>query len=213
MAMDEKIKYNPEIHHRRSIRLRGYDYSQCGAYFITICVQHRKCLFGKIVNGEMILNEYGKIVELCLNAISTHYQNVILDEYIIMPNHIHIIIIVGAGSSLPYTQINIGRENPAEINTGRENPAEINTGRENPAEINTGRENPAPTIGNIVGYFKYMATKQINDVIKNGVQKIFQRNYYEHIIRNENEYNNIAQYIIDNPKNWSVDKNYIGGNL
>ncbi len=191
--MDEKIKYNPEIHHRRSIRLRGYDYSQCGAYFITICVQHRKCLFGKIVNGEMILNEYGKIVELCLNAISTHYQNVILDEYIIMPNHIHIIIIVGAGSSLPYTQINIGRENPAEINTGR--------------------ENPAPTIGNIVGYFKYMATKQINDVIKNGVQKIFQRNYYEHIIRNENEYNNIAQYIIDNPKNWSVDKNYIGGNL
>ena len=81
------MKYSPHIHHRRSIRLKRYDYSQNGAYFVTICVQNRKCLFGKIENGEMVLNDAGKIIEKYWQEIPEHYPNVILDAFVIMPNH------------------------------------------------------------------------------------------------------------------------------
>jgi len=83
------MKYNPDIHHRRSIRLKGYDYSQNGAYFVTICTHNRECLFGKIVDGEMCINEWGKIAKRCWLEIPQHYPNVSLDEFVIMPNHIY----------------------------------------------------------------------------------------------------------------------------
>lgn len=194
MALNEITQYDLKFHHRRSIRLRGYDYSQCGAYFITICVQRLECLFGMINNGNMILNDYGKIVKKCWYDIQNHYLKIELPEFVVMPNHCHGIIIVGAGLSRP--------EN-VEKNAGSLDKNNFNN------HDKIGRDNPAPTIGNVVGYFKYIATKQINTVINNGVQKIFQRNYYEHMIRNENEYNNIAQYIKNNPLNWLKDKNYI----
>jgi len=88
------LKYNPHIHHRRSIRLQDYDYSSEGAYFVTMCTQNRECLFGEIVNGEMILNEYGKIVEQCRNDLPNHYDNIALDAYVIMPDHFHGIIFI-----------------------------------------------------------------------------------------------------------------------
>jgi putative transposase len=91
------MKYNPEIHHRRSIRLKGYDYSQQGAYFITICTHNRECLFGKIVNGAMVLNDAGKMVEKWWYELNTKFPNIEPDAHITMPNHFHgIIIIVGA---------------------------------------------------------------------------------------------------------------------
>ncbi|GBU25652.1 hypothetical protein R83H12_02307 [Fibrobacteria bacterium R8-3-H12] len=86
--------YNPAIHHRHSIRLKGYDYSQAGLYFVTICVQKHYCLLGKIIDGKMILNEYGEIVQMVWNELPQHYSNVQLDEFIVMPNHIHGIIII-----------------------------------------------------------------------------------------------------------------------
>ncbi len=98
------MKYDPEKHHRRSIRLGGYDYSQPGAYFITLCTHNRQCLFGDVVNGKMVLNGYGKIVEHCWLEIPQHFEHVELDEYVVMPNHIHGIIIiknVGAIHELP----------------------------------------------------------------------------------------------------------------
>ena len=88
------MKYSPHIHHRRSIRLKRYDYSQNGAYFVTVCVQNRKCLFGKIENGEMVLNDAAKIIEKYWQEIPEHYPNVILDAFVIMPNHIHGILII-----------------------------------------------------------------------------------------------------------------------
>ncbi len=94
-----KTKFNPEKHHRRSIRLKGYDYSQPGAYFITICTKNRKCLFGNIINGKMILNDAGHIAQNCWLEIPNHYSNVILDEFVIMPNHIHGIIIINVGAN------------------------------------------------------------------------------------------------------------------
>jgi putative transposase len=86
------MAYNSSIHHRRSIRLKGYDYSQAGLYFITICVQDRKCLFGKIANDEMILNNAGTIANECWLEIPKHFPNAVLHEHIVMPNHVHGII-------------------------------------------------------------------------------------------------------------------------
>ena len=173
--------YNPNLHHRRSIRLKGYDYSQEGLYFVTICCQNKECLFGKIVDNEMILNNARKIANDCWQQISKHFPNVILHEYVIMPNHFHgIIQIVGAGSARHDDKMN--------------------------DNMDLGLANPAPTmpLGNIIGYFKYQTTKQIDLPTK-----LWQRNYYEHIIRNEKSYQHIAEYIINNPKIWGKDKLYV----
>ncbi len=91
------MKYNSDIHHRRSIRLKDYDYSQRGLYFITICTQNRLCLFGEIVGGNMVLNEPGEIVQECLCAIPNHFPHAKLDQFVVMPNHIHCIIEITVG--------------------------------------------------------------------------------------------------------------------
>jgi hypothetical protein len=88
------MKYNPDIHHRRSIRLKGYDYSQRGAYFVTLVTHGRQCLFGQIVDGKMQLNEGGEITNQCWMEIPKHYPHVSLDAFVIMPNHVHGIIII-----------------------------------------------------------------------------------------------------------------------
>jgi len=176
---------------RQSIRLKNYDYSQSGFYYVTICNQNRKCLFGDVVNGKMILNEFGKIIKSVWQSLPKRFP-IVLDVFQIMPNHIHMIIhIVGAGSSRPIK----GSSRPI---TG----------------------SSRPTLGQIIGYFKYQSTKQINNIWldnpTNGldnptptgkIQKIFQRNYYEHIIRTETNLNKIRQYIKTNPKIWDRDQN------
>ena len=88
------MKYNPEKHHRRSIRLKGYDYSQPGWYFVTVVTYDRQNLFGHIENGKMILNDGGKIARKCWLEIPHHYPNVNLDEFVVMPNHVHGIIVI-----------------------------------------------------------------------------------------------------------------------
>ncbi len=100
------MKYNPDIHHRRSMRLKGYDYSQAGAYFVTICSWNRQCIFGDVVDGNVKLNEYGEIVDEYWYHLPQHHSHVALDEFVIMPNHIHGILIidgnnVGAIHELP----------------------------------------------------------------------------------------------------------------
>ncbi len=172
-------KYN-----RRSIRLRDYDYSQEGLYFITICTQNKLCLFGKIENREMILNDAGKMVEKCWLEIPEHYPNVILHKYVIMPNHIHgIIEIVGAQDIVHNRAQNIVplRNEFQKIIPG--------------------------SIGSIVRGFKIGVTKWFrkNSSIKN----VWQRNYYEHIIRNEESYIKITEYIENNPIKWENDEYYI----
>ncbi len=162
---------------RKRIRLKEYDYSQSGYYHITICTYNRLCLFGNIFNGKMVLNDVGKIINNVWLTISKHFNNVKLDAFQIMPDHFHgIVIIVGAGSSRP-----------------------------NHPYVSH------PILGQIVGYFKYQSTKQINDLLRSEnptptIKKIFQRNYYEHIIRNEIELLKIRQYIKTNPLFWNNDK-------
>jgi len=96
------MPYDPNIHHRKSIRLKGYDYSQAGMYFITLCVQDKLCLFGEVVNGEMVLNDAGRVANACWLNIPEHFPNAILYEHIVMPNYVHgIIEFVGANHYSP----------------------------------------------------------------------------------------------------------------
>jgi putative transposase len=172
---------------RKSIRLKGYDYSSVGAYFVTLCTQNRECLFGEIKIGksrqhypELFLNDAGQVVTGIWNQITSYYPGIELDEFIVMPNHLHgIIRIVGADLCVCPGQ----------------------------------SRGIAPTLPRIVQRFKTMTTKRYID----GIQhldwhpfsgKLWQRNYYEHIIRNEDNMNSVREYIQYNVIRWESDEEY-----
>jgi REP element-mobilizing transposase RayT len=178
----KEINLLKQLSHRRSIRLPEYDYSQVGAYFVTICTYNRECLFGNIEDGKLILNEYGKIV--CVEWIKTGEIrfNVQLDEYVIMPNHIHgIIAIVGAHCNVPL-QPQIER-------------------------FGQSTRNSIPTI---IKLFKSTTTKQINQIRNTPSIPVWQRNYYEHVIRDDKDLCRIREYIQNNSLQWDMDENNPG---
>jgi REP element-mobilizing transposase RayT len=198
------MKYDPQKHHRRSIRLKGYDYHNAGAYFVTICTMDRECLLNDpIVNG---------IIDDVWLALTSWFPTVILDEFVVMPNHIHFILwlIDPVGVSLANTQsladtrIVKDKNRTGENRTGA-SPAPTGWVVPKPEKINT-----APALGDVVGAFKSLVFKVYLDWIEihdpSRRAKFWQRNYYEHIVRNERELNAIRQYIIDNPKNWKMDR-------
>ena len=193
-----KQAYDPEKHHRRSIRLEGYDYSQAGAYFVTICIKNKENSLGKIIDGEMFVSEIGKIAEKCWNEISTHYPHVQLDKHRIMPNHIHgiIIIIDDVGAEdfqplRPHTQNN--------SNAGVEDFQPLHQ-----PKINQYQKIIPKSLGSIMRGFKIGVTKWCNH--QKYKHFAFQRNYHEHIVRNENELNRIREYIMNNPLQWQFDR-------
>lgn len=190
------MNYNPAIHHRKSIRLKGYDYSQKGLYFITICTHDRIHLFGKIENGKMILNEFGEIAAREWERSEEIRNEIELCEYIIMPNHFHGIvkIIAGANGRSPVRGISGMQVNlfNREINIGKR-------GNEIPGM-------KAKSISSLVSGYKSVVTKRINQIRSMPGEKLWQRNYWEHIIRNEEEYLRIANYIKNNPLKWYNDK-------
>jgi len=176
--------YNPNIHHRRSIRLKGYDYSQAGLYFITICVKDRERLFGEIVDGKIVLNDAGKIADVCWLEIPKHFPNTVLHEHIVMPNHVHGII-------------ELSQKNINDIRV------------ENFQSVQNEFQKIIPhSIGSIIRGYKIGVTKWFrNNTVgaENFLPVLWQRNYYEHIIRDEKSYQRISEYIINNPKNWQED--------
>lgn len=194
-----KSKFDPQKHHRRSIRLKGYDYSSEGAYYVTIVAQGRECLFGEIVDGEMYLNEYGMIVQKWWNEIPIHFPNVELGAFVIMPNHVHGIIY-------------IIEERRGEVLSPRNDPNanNLNDTNQGGETLMQGGETPPlrkPTLGQIVAYFKYQSTKEMNKIeTPNAITRFWQRNYYEHIIRNEKELQQKTDYILDNPSRWDEDE-------
>ena len=176
-------KHNLPQHH--SIRYYGYDYSQEGLYFVTICTQGRLCLFGDIVEEEMVLNDVGRIAKECWLAIPEHFPLVELHEFVIMPNHIHgIIELVGANKHSPDDTILF--------------------------------KSPSKTIGSVIRGFKIGVMKEYKKYITRAnvdsplqqQSTIWQRNYYEHIIRNDESYQKITEYIFENPKYWQTDDYY-----
>jgi REP element-mobilizing transposase RayT len=171
------MKYNAKVHKRRSIRLKGYDYSQQGMYFVTVCTHNHHFLFGHIAEERITLNNAGRFTNKCWLEIPEHFPHVALDEFIIMPNHIHGIIIIN--------DINVGANNYS------------------PLQINQFRS-PSKTIGSMIRGFKIGVTKWFR--ANTNVYNVWQRNYYEHIIRNENKLNKIREYIINNPLKWLLDR-------
>ncbi len=160
------MPYNPDIHHRRSIRLKGYNYSQAGAYFVTICVNQRRSLLGTINNGIMHPSSAGKMVQTIWDEIPSHYQGIALDAFVLMPNHIHGIIILESNTSMK--------------------------------------------LGDVVHRFKSLTTAKYRHGVYNQQwpafeKRLWQRNYYEHIIRNEESCNRLREYIKNNPLLWECD--------
>jgi len=173
-------KYNPEVRHRRSIRLKGHDYSKTGAYFVTVCTQNRECLFGEVIEGQMRLNEIGRIVEDQWRNTTQLRPQIGLDAYIVMPNHFHgIVFIIGNRRGvLQYA----------------------------PTRDRQSFRSPSQTIGAIIRGFKSATAKEINTSRRTPGLPVWQRNYHEHIIRDENELNRVREYIALNPAGWAEDE-------
>jgi len=195
-------------HNRRSIRLPGYNYSSIGYYFVTICIQNPKQkLFGDVVDGKMVENEYGGIVRACWHDLPNHYANVVLDEFIIMPDHIHGIIRLvdrrgtaanmGAGVSVGAGFVGAGLK-PAPTNA-EPDMTNITHGNAEPVTTTPKRHG----LSEIVRAFKTFSSRKINKI---GQSFQWQRNYYEHIIRNDKSLFIIRKYIRKNPLQWTIDK-------
>ena len=200
------MKYNPDVHHRRSVRLKGYDYSQAGAYFITVCVHNRECIFGKIENGKMILNDFGNIVADEWMKSAEIRDEIELDQFVVMPNHFHgIAIIVDISQQTRRGDRPVAPTWPIIPTSSAPQIAVASTSSKSQKTITpTG---PAKkSIGALMAGFKSSVTKRINQIRNTPGEKLWQRNYYEHIIRNENELNRIRDYIIRNPSQWDSDR-------
>ncbi len=195
------MTYNPDIHHRHSIRLKDYDYSQAGAYFLTICTWQRECLFGEIVDGEIELNVIGRIVETVFCRLPEYFINITLDNYVNMPNHFHAIIfindIVGAKQDSPAL--------PAFVANGA-NVATTDNGKAGETFALPLRGTSSGSFCSVVQNFKSVSTRKINTHRKNPGCPVWQRNYYERVIRNEYELTRAREYVVNNPLKWHLDK-------
>lgn len=194
------MKYDPEKHHRRSIRLKGYDYSSAGAYFITICTYQRECLFGKIMDGAMHLSPYGKIVQEEWIQSSTIRQEIELDGWVIMPDHMHGIVVITNHNADARAH---GRVPPPPQQY------EFLPPPMPPKPPHCIPPRKPQSISSFVAGFKSAATKRINILRDTPGTPVWQRNYHERIIRDESALNNIRRYIRMNPINWELDRFYL----
>ena len=182
------MKSSGEKHHRRSIRLKGYDYKQAGAYFVTVVAKDRACLFGEIAHGERRLNDAGRIIQSVWNELPNHYPGVECDAFVVMPNHVHaIIVLVGVG---PRAYPDKGQP---------------------PKSGQPQGVAPTMALADVVHRFKTVTTKRYIDGVKKSgwvpfVGRLWQRNYYKHIIRNEEELTRIREYVANNPLQWEDDR-------
>jgi putative transposase len=171
------MKYDSTVHHRKSIRLQEYDYSQPGEYFITLCTHKKICAFGEVVEDMVLLTRMGEIAGRCWEEIPKHFPMVELDEFVVMPNHIHGIIIINSSVGVEYIQ----------------------------PLPKTFQHVIPKSLGSIVRSYKAAVSRECRK------QKYYdfswQRNYYEHIIRDDKDLNNIREYIFNNPIKWHFDEN------
>lgn len=171
------MSYNPNKHHRRSIRLKGYDYTQPGAYYITLCTQARQCLFGDVVAGKMRLNSLGYIAFTYWQKIPVHFAHLQLDVFVVMPNHLHGILVI--------------RDTPIKAQLGDNSTTE---------KFGKPVRGSIPTV---IRSYKAAVTKQINLICNTKYTSlIWQRDFYEHINRDEQSLETIRRYIAENPWRW-----------
>lgn len=210
------MPYNPNIHHRRSIRLRGYDYSQGGAYFITICAQDRRHIFGHVENKVMVLNEFGQIAQQEWEKLPERWPHIELGAFQVMPNHIHGIIIIRVGAPLAGALTDDRADDLTDARADTpDGPIPLNSdgvhcGKGAPARGAPTEWSKKPTVGQIVGAYKSCVTIQSLKIIQIHhpemiLGKLWQRNFWENIIRTSVAFDRITDYIIHNPENWDSD--------
>ena len=178
----------PPESHRRSIRLKGYDYTQSGAYFLTVVVQGRLCLFGSVADQEMRKNKAGEMVRRVWERLPDRFPCIQLDAFVVMPNHIHGILVIDSPVGAPLASTHRGAPNPTRATT-----------------------RVAPTLGAVVGAYKSLTTRAYIEGVIAGVwapfqKRLWQRNYYEHVVRNDASLAELRQYILDNPTRWAFDR-------
>ncbi len=178
-------------YHRRSIRLKGYDYTQAGAYFVTICTQDHKCMFGEILDGEIHLDDVGQLIQSIWITLPERFPDVELDQYTIMPNHLHGIITL-AGTGFTAHQDTYTSRVPDRFEQQM---------------YTKSQSNLSPALGEIIRTFKAITAYRIHAA--GATDFAWQRNYHEHIARKEGNLNGIRQYIIDNPIRWKEDEFYL----
>ena len=183
------MKSNPKGHHRRSIRVGGFDYASEGGYFVTICTHDKLCLFGEIIDEAMKLSDAGEVAKQCWLQLPEHFSRVEVDEFVVMPNHVHGIILLWNDNYLKSQSL---KEKPGR---GLMN--------QTPTEKWILMKNPKQTLGKIIRHYKAKSAKIIHNA--GYLEFKWQRGYYEHIIRSENDLNRIRQYIHDNVLKWSYD--------
>ena len=209
------MTYSPDIHHRRSIRLRGYDYAASGTYFVTLCAHQRECLFGSIADGESCLNDAGLVMERLWLKLPERFPDVVLDEYVVMPNHFHGIIVISDRRGEPCVRPMLGVDEPCvrpmlDVDEPRVRRQPVAIGK--PGDH---KDRPYGTqdnsVGRIVQAFKSLTTVEY----VRGVQtlhwqpfpgRLWQRNYYERVIRNQEELESAREYIAGNPMKWAMDE-------
>jgi len=182
------VKYDPQKHHRRSIRLKGYDYTQPGAYFVTICTWQRACSFGEVVQGEMRLNKQGQIANREWMRLERRFSTADFSAFVVMPNHMHGIVVMhadGRGAG----------ENHPDHGGGR-----------HPLRPYEGPRVIPGSLAAIVRAYKASVTWRIHAMRGDEGSPVWQRNYYEHIVRDDEEYRRIIEYIQTNPLRWEADQ-------
>ncbi len=193
------MRYDPDLHQRRSLRLAGYDYARPGAYFLTLCVQGRECLFGQVVGDEMRLNDAGHMIETWWHKLPQKFPLCGAGTFVVMPNHLHGVIVirgdVGADPRV-HTELSQGRHAASTVG------ADLRVRRDP-------RARPA-SLPRIVQWFKTMTTNAyIRSTNDDGwtpfTTRLWQRNYYEHVVRDDNELARIRDYIVNNPLHWQDD--------
>ena len=200
-----QMKYDPKIHHRRSMRLRGYDYSSPGAYSVTICTQDRLCLLGDVVKGQMVKNAAGEMVHSLWWRLASDYPSLDLDAFQVMPNHTHGIFVIRRGEP------GVRPESGSILAPCRGEPGVRPQGLGDHKDRPYARGTMPGSVGRIVQGFKSQTTDAyINGVRERGWRrfpgKLWQRDYYEHVVRNEDELNRIREYILTNPSRWTLDR-------
>ena len=193
------MTYNPDIHKRQSIRLKGYDYSQSGLYFITICCYQRECLFGNIINSQIILNNFGQLIKEEWLKSAEIRKEIELDDFVIMPNHFHAIVIINQEINSDFMKNDVDFQDNNVGANGRSPLGQIQSSR---PKISM----KPKSISSLIAGFKSATTKKIN-IIRNTPQNpVWQRNYYDHIIRNDESLAKIREYVQNNPLSWENDQ-------
>jgi putative transposase len=241
------MTYDPNKYHRRSIRLKGYDYTSPGAYFVTICVHDRECVLGQVVDDEMELSEWGQIAAESWDWLGERYPYVTVDAWVVMPNHTHAIIVIhdddcGGGSRTAPTgtgptvtgdvgeggsrtaPTGAGPAGMGDVGGGGSRTAPTGTGPTGTGDVGEGGSRTVPTgtghtgaghaggavrrrpLGRLVGAFKTVSTKRINLQRDTPGARFWQRNYWEHVVRDEASYQRIYRYVRHNPASWEDDQ-------